>query len=58
MKQNQETQQTDINTEEVITEEEKGHGFHINVNIILLCVILLIAALSAYRLYKWNKRVP
>ena len=58
MKQNQETQQTDINTEEVITEEKKGHGFHINVNIILLCVILLIAAFSAYRLYKWNKGVP
>ena len=49
MKQNQETD---------ITTEKKENGFHININIILLCVILLIAGFSAYRLYKWNKGVP
>lgn len=54
MEQNQET---DITTEDITT-EKKGNGFHININIILLGVIVLIAGFSAYRLYKWNKGVP
>lgn len=37
---------------------KQGGRFHINIHIILLGIIVLVAAFSAYRLYKWNKGVP
>lgn len=33
-------------------------GVHVNLHIILIAAIFLIAIVSAYRLYKWNKGVP
>lgn len=33
-------------------------GFRINLHIILIAAILLIAVVSVYRLYRWNKGVP
>jgi hypothetical protein len=49
MEKNQETENTN---------KKSGNGFHVNINIILLCIIVVIAGFSAYRLYKWNKGVP
>lgn len=33
-------------------------GFHVNLHFILIAAILLIAIVSVYRLYRWNKGVP
>lgn len=46
----EQNKQTALHKESVIS--------HINIHIILLCAIVLIAAFSAYRLYRWNKGTP
>ena len=57
-----ENQHTENNTEisEDTLQEQQGENrrFHINIHVILLCVIVLIVVFSAYRLYVWNKGVP
>lgn len=52
MNQNQQQEKNDTET------KKPGRHFHINIHIIILGVIVLIVAFSAYRLYKWNKGVP
>ncbi|MBD5548960.1 MAG: hypothetical protein HDQ97_16510 [Lachnospiraceae bacterium] len=48
--------ENDLNSQESQTPTKSG--FRINLHIILIAAILLIAIVSVYRLYVWNKGVP
>lgn len=39
-------------------ETDNNGGFHINLHLVILCVIVALVGFSAYRLYVWNKGVP
>lgn len=49
--------ETDVNETEA---EDAGENrrFHVNIHLVILCVIVALVGFSAYRLYVWNKGVP
>lgn len=47
--------ENDLNNQQ---ESPAKSGIHVNLHIVLIAAIFLIAIISAYRLYKWNKGVP
>ena len=53
-----ENQPNETNGNEPGQERGTGGRFHINIHVILLAAIVLVAAFSAYRRYKWNQGVP